>query len=484
MQKTSSLFPSLCQYTTCIAVILIVLNVSGCGFTQRQPDIAVIYNKSASYHHPDRNPIIAIPGIMGSKLLYSPSDTVAWGAFEGGAANPADADGARIIALPIGLQDRLSEMVDDVRPNGVLEQLRVNLAGIALNIEAYAGILATLGAGGYRDEALSMAGAIDYGNDHFTCFQFAYDWRRDNVENARRLHEFIKEKREYVRLEYKKRYGIDKNDIKFDLAAHSMGGLLVRYFLMYGSQDIPTDNSLPQLTWEGANYIERVIFVGPPNAGSIDAFLELMEGEQASPILPFYPPAILGTFPSVYQLLPRTRHKSIVWEHDIEQAVDVYDPLLWDKMNWGVLSPEQQPVVEMLLPDISSAVQRRQRALHFLKLALDRARQFHMALDRPAKTPDGLHLFLVAGDADRTIRTLSINSRNGQLKIVKTGAGDSVVLRASALADERMTGSWKPTVQSPVDFHSIFFLPYDHLGLTKNTTFRDNVLFWLLEDAR
>jgi len=58
------------------------------------------------------------------------------------------------------------------------------------------------------------------------------------------------------------------------------------------------------------------------------------------------------------------------------------------------------------------------------------------------------------------------------------------VLRASALADERMSGDWNPKVQSPIDFDSIFFLPYNHLGLTKNITFRDNVLFWLLEDAR
>jgi hypothetical protein len=131
-----------------------------------------------------------------------------------------------------------------------------------------------------------------------------------------------------------------------------------------------------------------------------------------------------------------------------------------------------------------SAAQRRQSAFHFLTLALDRARQFHRAIDRPAETPDGLQLIIVAGDADETNRTVSVNSGNSKIKIVKTGPGDSVVLRASALADERMGGNWKPTVQSPVDFHSVFFLPYDHMGLTKSTTFRDNVLFWLLEDAR
>jgi hypothetical protein len=78
---------------------------------------------------------------------------------------------------------------------------------------------------------------------------------------------------------------------------------------------------------------------------------------------------------------------------------------------------------------------------------------------------------------------MGINSRTGETKIIKTGFGDNIVLRASALTDERMSGSWKPKVQSPIDFHSVFFLPYDLLCLTKSTTFRDNLLFWLLEDA-
>ena len=105
------------------------------------PDLAVLYNESARHHSPDRNPIIVIPGILGSRLLYTPNGTVAWGAFESGAADPSDPDGARIIALPIGKQDRLSQIYDDVKPTGVLERLHINFAGISLNIQAYAGIL-------------------------------------------------------------------------------------------------------------------------------------------------------------------------------------------------------------------------------------------------------------------------------------------------------------------------------------------------------
>ena len=94
MKKPDKFFTPLSRLFIFTAAIILFTVLSGCGLTQHKPDIAIIYNKSASYHYPDRNPIIAIPGIMGSKLLYSPTDTVAWGAFEGGAADPSDADGA------------------------------------------------------------------------------------------------------------------------------------------------------------------------------------------------------------------------------------------------------------------------------------------------------------------------------------------------------------------------------------------------------
>lgn len=467
-----------------ILVILSLLQLTACSTVPPAPDLAKLYNQSAKYHQPDRNPIIVIPGILGSKLTYSPKGTIAWGAFESGAANPSDPDGARIIALPIGNQDSLKEMYDDVEPTGVLDQLHLTLAGISLRIQAYAGILSTLGAGGYQDQALGTSGAVDYGDDHFTCFQFAYDWRRDNVENARLLHQFIEEKREYVHLQYKQRFGIDKKNIKFDIAAHSMGGLITRYFLMYGKQDLPQDGSLPILTWSGSRLVERVILIGTPNSGSASTFLNLIEGDQLAPLLPYYPPALLGTFPSVYQLLPRPRHNAVIWDNQQTQPVDFFNPALWQKMGWGLLSTDQEPILKILMPTIKEAAERKRLAQNYLKLVLTRANQFQQALDRPAKTPNGLDIFLVAGDATETTRTISVNSKLGSYQVIKTGFGDNTVLRSSALADERMTGDWKPRIQSPIDFKTILFLPYDHLELTRNKIFRDNVLFWLLEDAR
>ena len=138
----------------------------GCAWRQSNADLALIYNASAQHHGPDRNPIIAIPGILGSRLLDA-SGVSAWGAFEPGAANPERPDGARMIALPIR-DEKLSQLSDGVEAAGVLEKVHIELAGVPIDIQAYAGILATLGAGGYRDEALGLAGEIDYGEAHFT----------------------------------------------------------------------------------------------------------------------------------------------------------------------------------------------------------------------------------------------------------------------------------------------------------------------------
>jgi hypothetical protein len=241
-----------------VLLFALLIALGACANVRSGPELALIYNEAARYHGPDRNPIVVIPGILGTKLVERGSERLVWGAFDGSAADPEDPDGARLIALPLRKDVQLAELRDEVEPDGVLERIRIRLLRIPLELQAYAQILSTLGVGGYRDEALGLSGEIDYGDRHFTCFQFDYDWRRDNVENAARLHAFLREKRAYVQKEYRRLFGIEPEEVKFDIAAHSMGGLLTRYFLRYGSQDLPEDESLPELTWEGARYVERV----------------------------------------------------------------------------------------------------------------------------------------------------------------------------------------------------------------------------------
>ena len=465
-----------------MTLALVLAALGACA--TRVPELALLYNESARYQGPDRNPIVVIPGILGTRLVDRTSGRVVWGAFDGTFADPSDPEGARLIALPLGDTPRLTDLRDGVEPDGVLERIRIRLLGIPLELQAYAEILSTLGAGGYRDEALGFGGEIDYGERHFTCFQFDYDWRRDNVENAARLHRFLVEKRAYVREEYRRRFGIDRDDIKFDIAAHSMGGLITRYFLRYGAQDLPADGSPPELTWEGARYVQRVILIAPPNAGSPEALIELVSGWELGPLLPFYPPALMGTFPSTYQLLPRPRHSHVLWDGDPDRPVaDLYSPELWERMGWGLASPGAKPLLRDLLPDLPDP-ERRALALALQRRVLARSEAFAAALDRPARTPEGLDIFLVAGDARSTPRTVAVDSRDGSVRVIKTGPGDGLVLRSSALLDERVGREWAPRLVTPLDLAAVLFLPEDHLGLTRSPVFRDNLLFWLLEAPR
>jgi len=74
-----------------------------------------------------------------------------------------------------------------------------------------------------------------------------------------------------------------------------------------------------------------------------------------------------------------------------------------------------------------------------------------------------------------------VDSSNEHYKITDYQPGDGTVTRSSALMDERVGGIWTPYLKSPIKWSSVMFLFSDHLGLTKDPTFSDNVLYILLE---
>ncbi len=449
----------------------------GCSLRIQPPDLGQIYDRAAADLHTERNPIVVIPGLMGSRLEELGTGRVVWGAFGGGYANPAKPDGARLVALPLD-----PEQTSGVVPAGVLDTVRVRLLGLPVELKAYFNILATLGAGGYRDQNLGVAGAIDYGGEHYTCFQFDYDWRLDNSQNAARLHHFLLDKKAYVEAEWRQK-GIDR-EVRFDLVAHSMGGLLARYYLRYGDQVLSPEGPLPELTWQGAALVERAVLIGTPNAGAAEALVQLVEGVRHAPTLARYDPVLIGTFPAAYQLLQRPRHGAFVERARPDTLLpDLYDPQLWQRLGWGLASADADTMLALLLPS-KSVAERRQIAYQYLSRQLALARLFHGALDRPAVAPAGTELYLIVGDARSTDAVLAIEMQNGALEVFRQGPGDGRVLRSSALADGRTADDWQPTLRSPVTWRNVLFLPSSHLGLTRDSVFSDNVLYLLLEAPR
>ncbi|MEM7409684.1 MAG: hypothetical protein AAF430_05595 [Myxococcota bacterium] len=443
------------------------------------PNLGTIYDRAARFGDLYRNPIIVMPGVLGTVLRDAESQRVVWGSFAGTYANPDFGPDARLVALPMAEGQALSTLTDEVQPDGVLESVTVSLLGLPVEQHAYISILRTLGAGGYRDQQLAEAGAIDYGTDHFTCFQFAYDWRRDNIENAQRLHAFILEKKAFVEARLKEIYGVER-DVRFDIVAHSMGGLLSRYYLRYGARDLPADGSAPEITWAGTEHVERLIMVGTPNAGSLDGLSNLVDGTQLAFFLPHYVPPILGTMPAIYQLLPRNRHKAVVDASG--RGVDLFDPTTWERYDWGLMAEEADATLQVLLPDESSKEARRRVAREHLAKSLRRAQRFHAALDRPAAPPAHTSLHLFSGDAVQTAARMQVDAE-GALTLVESDAGDSRVLRTSAVMDERVgRDRWEPGLETPIAWSDVNFVFSDHLAMTRDPSFSDNLL-WRLLDA-
>ena len=449
-----------------------------------RPDLGSIYSRSAQAENLQRNPIIVIPGILGSKLVDDVDRRrVVWGEFGGNGIDPATAEGARLLALPVESGKSLEELTDNIKVAGPLDTLNVRVFGVLFQMAAYRDIVTALGFGGYRDEA-SVARGADGNFSLINCFQFAYDWRRDNVETAALLHKFILEKKAYVESERRRLYGDAAQPVRFDIVAHSMGGVMARYYLQYGNAPLPEDDSPPEVTWDGAKYVDRLVMVAPPNAGSLQAVEYLTQGVQFSRFFSKYEPSLLGTMPSVYQLLPRTRHRPVVTGPK-RVAVDLYDPQMWVQARWGFFNPSQTEVLKLLMPKEADPQRRMQIAYDHLAKCLRRAERFHSAIDIKVEPPEGTSIHLIASDAHPTLFQYQIDGR-GVLTPTARVAGDGLVTRHSALMDERLAdrSNWAPRLQSPIKWDSVTFLFTDHLGLTKDPAFTDNVLYLLLESPR
>ncbi|MBI2487060.1 MAG: hypothetical protein HYW01_08885 [Deltaproteobacteria bacterium] len=210
---------------------------------------------------------------------------------------------------------------------------------------------------------------------------------------------------------------------------------MTRYYLLYGGADLPDDGVEPEVTWEGAKYVDKAVLVGTPNTGAVSAIVETVNGKELGPFLPTYEPAIIGTMPSVYQLFPRTRHG--VLRDETGAALDIMGPELWIKMGSGLANRGQDKFLQHLLPDVSDPNERRSIALDHLRKSLKRAEQFHRSIDASSKPPDGFRMYLVAGDVVPTEAVLTVNKSTGKIKVSEEAPGDGTVIRSSALMGVR-----------------------------------------------
>ena len=466
-------------------------SISGCSLIRQTAsrfpaaDIDAIYAEALT--NPERNPVILIHGFTGAKIVRTADGATVWGAFfTDGAPLPSTPEGLRSIALDIdGLPDPvrpqdLLHIDDDSHASEFLERARAGVLVTDFEYGVYAAMVAMVERAGYAP--CRGVGEPAPVSDMPACFTFFYDWRQDNVGNAIALGRFIDE----ASRQLEAAGGDDDNEpIRFDILAHSMGGLITRYFLRFGARDVLSEAE-SSITWAGAEHISRAILIATPNFGAMEALQELITGVKYPVVR--YEQTLLATCVSLYQMLPRERHELWLDPGGQPTPFEFMSAEIWQRNGWGPFSPKQARHLEVLFPGVMSADERSDRMAAFMGAAFERARRFMEAIDRHPETPPPVPLILFAADATPTLARAEVStSKNGQT-VLRFGdgkrlnsPGDGRVTRASALADERIGGGPSGWLRSPIPWAQTIFLTDAHMSMLGNPTFQNNLLHLLLE---
>lgn len=224
--------------------------------------------------------IVLIPGILGSVLFDDIQEKEVWN--ESILSNTYfRANKLRFLKIPIELE---SLKVEEASQNNI-KATRLLERFFAPPLEKF---------GGYRkvreklEEKFEIIPGSFFEKDRDfinnsevlpNFFEFPYDWRQDNRKTAELLAHNIKAQL----IDYKEKS--ENKNAKVILLAHSMGGLIARYYL-----DI----------LGGAEDCKALITFGTPFSGSIGSLENLIHTYDED----FDPKGIIRSFPSIYQLLP------------------------------------------------------------------------------------------------------------------------------------------------------------------------------------
>jgi len=362
------------------------------------------------------------------------------------------------------------------------------------------------------------------GNKDFFCF--AYDWRLDNRISAARLSAKIKQWQEKykdsLKAELKEKFQLfwnelkeknfitneqnpDNEQIKVNIVAHSMGGLVSRYYLqMLG----------------GSKNVNKLIMLGTPNLGAMDSLKALAKGEYPEAIFHFYyeesSRPIIFSWPSAFQLLPR--YSSSLQDQDgnpvylkewgLGNSAISSDDLNKSLQNWKKynLIPTDYDEKDIAVIDT------------FLKQQLEDAINFHLAIngkidekikeyentklhsinsflkeDEKIELQDEFQVGLVktpiiifGGYCDKTLKYAKLSGDDSKKPhlIFLDPKDEETVMKVITYGDGRVPTE---SIQFPEETRGKcnfkFLICEGHMGLVKNDTFQYNLLNELLQTS-
>lgn len=446
-----------------------------------------------------KTPVIIVPGVQGSELVNPLTGKSAWFAVR----RDKDDD----IRLPM-TSANLARNRDTLVARDIIRE--VKLPGVLPDIEVYKGLIDSLLARGYTEGDWNKPQATD------VFYVFPYDWRRDNVETARLLIQKIEAVKRSVK----------RPDLKFDIIAHSMGGLIARYAAMYGAADLPVEGRNPIPTWAGAKHINKLLMFGTPNEGSVDAFSAVINGANivSTRNLPFiddFRPEDVLTSPASFQLMQHQSTARFLDENLKPLKVDLYNVKTWNTYGWGAVNDPKflsklkdaprlalrnkeikpvKPAKDANYDDRILAQTTSAQVNAYFAAVLSRTKRFHLALDAPTrKSPILLYAYggncqptldaVVLMRDDKKERWITITSardiktsggrdiKKDEVKEVIYALGDGRVTRRSLLAEsEESKGGTEQLVKTIFPVKSSVFGCGLHTSLFLEKTIQDSFL--------
>ena len=478
----------------CLILILVLITtpLAGCIGARRTPNLARIFADARV--RTGKRPIIFIPGILGSELVNQKTGEVAWPSV----LRLSNDD------LTLPMTPDLAANRDDLVATKIVNA--INLGRIVPEVYIYRELLDALSKyGGYHEGDWENPPAD---GDRDTFYVFPYDWRRDNVETACTLFHRI----EALKIK------LNRPDLRFNIIAHSMGGLVARYMLRYGGADLPPEGVRPRPTWAGAAHINKIIMFGTPNEGSMDSFATLLDGYSVTEGLR-RPLRLLNKLsredalsaPAIFQLLPHASVARFLDENLQPLDLNFYDPATWRKYGWAAVNDENYrrdyPARGIGKNSFKGGALSELDA--YFAAVLERAKRFHEALDVIAEPNTTVSLSVFGGDCEETLNAAVIlrdgktgrwmtltrarSFRNSQNRLIKRSEviramyapGDGRVTRRSLLAEDFATETHglNSLFNAGLPISYAVFACDLHGDLQNNKTLQDNALTILVSEA-
>jgi hypothetical protein len=307
-------------------------------------------------------PVVVVPGVTGSRLKDPERDVEVWGTAR---SFFTPKDRGHSLALPIREGD---EARDALVPSGTIFHVRL----LTWSKEVYRPLRRALEQGGYRSGELVQPEA--------SLFFFDYDWRRDNVEIAKRLHQSLE------------LLVSGRRDPRVHLVCQSSGARVCRYVAKYGGLSLEEAEAGEQP--KRGYRLTKLILVGASNGGSMRQLHELHNGRRYVPSVGrFLGPETLFTLRPLFGDLPADSGALFVDEGGKLMAVDLYDPASWTTYQWSVFDPQ---IARQLDEDPRSELfGDADDRLRYLSEVLDRARRVHRLLELPAPGFEGTRIYLL-----------------------------------------------------------------------------------------